>query len=120
MAKKALGMIETRGLAAALEASDAAAKAADITVMEIEIPSAGVCTVKIVGEVGDVYSAVDAGAAAASRVGEVIAHHVIARPDDELDKILLMDKITLSDTSGAISGLMRSKPEEPKNNKKGK
>jgi len=112
MAGKALGLIETRGLVAALEASDAAAKAADVTVTEIEIPSAGICTVKIVGEVADVSAAVDAAAAAASRVGEVLACHVIPRPDPELEPFLYEKKVVPSETSGGINALIRRSVED--------
>ena len=116
MANQALGLIETRGLVGALEASDAAAKAADVVIVEIEIPSAGVCTVKLVGEVADVSAAVEAGREAASRVSEVIAHHVIPRPDSEIEKLLKTEKIVLSETSGSINALIR--PEEKKTKKK--
>lgn len=112
MAGLALGLIETRGLVAALEASDAAAKASDVVVKEIEIPTAGVCTVKIVGEVADVTSAVDAAVDAAGRVGEVLAHHVIPRPDPELEAFLYEKKIVYSDSSGAVNAFIRASAEE--------
>jgi len=114
MAKDALGLVETRGLAAALEASDAAAKAADIIVAEIEIPSAGVCTVKIRGEVADVFAAVEAGVAAAGRVGEVVGHHVIPRPDPSVEEFLMTKKIVLSDTGGSPNAYIRKKKEPKK------
>ncbi len=118
MAGTALGLIETRGLVAALEASDAAAKASDVVVKEIEIPSAGVCTVKIVGEVADVASAVDAAVAAAGRVGEVLAHHVIPRPDSELENFLYEKKIVLSESSGSVNAFIRATADEDKGDKK--
>ena len=62
MAKQALGLIETRGIVGALEAADAATKAAAVDLVEIEYADAGICTVKLLGEVADVLSSVDAGA----------------------------------------------------------
>ncbi len=85
--RPALGLIETRGLVSAIEAADAAAKAAAGTVTSIEVTVAALVTVKIEGELGAVKASVDSGAAAASRIGELISAHVIPRPDDELDKI---------------------------------
>ena len=117
MARESLGLIETRGLAAALEASDAASKAANVIVSEIEIPSAGVCTVKIMGEVADVLAAVDAGSAAAGRVGEVIAKHTIARPAQGTEKLIKSGKVTLSETSGSISHLPQRKHDHEQTSK---
>jgi len=84
----ALGLIETRGLVGAIEASDAAVKAADAVVTQIEYVDPGLVTVKLRGEVADVKAAVDAGASAARRVGEVVSAHVIPRPDEEVEKII--------------------------------
>ncbi len=81
---KALGMIETRGYVGSVEATDAMAKAANIEfVSQIQIGGAFI-TVLVTGDVGSVKAAVDAGAEAASRVGELVASHVIARPHPEL------------------------------------
>jgi len=78
----ALGLVETRGLVAAIEAADAMAKAAAVTLVPYEQTVAALITVQVVGEVAAVQAAVDAGKRAAERVGEVVAVHVIPRPDD--------------------------------------
>jgi microcompartment protein CcmL/EutN len=80
----ALGLIETRGLVGAIEATDAGLKAADVRLLGTEKADAGLVTVKFVGEVAAVKAAVDAGAAAAERVGHLIAAHVIPRPHPEM------------------------------------
>lgn len=86
---KALGLIETYGLPTAIEAADAAVKAANVTLLGYEkTRGMGMIVVKFVGEVGAVNAAVSAGAAAALRVGKVAACHVIARPHDDLEKLI--------------------------------
>lgn len=85
---KALGMIETHGLVAAIEAADAMVKAANVTLTCKEQVGGGLVTVMVRGDVGAVKAATDAGAAAAERVGELISVHVIARPHEELEDIL--------------------------------
>ena len=88
MTKEALGMIETRGLVANIEAADAMVKAANVELAgQIKI-GAGLVTVMVRGDVGAVKAATDAGAAAARRVGELIAVHVIPRPHEEVEKVL--------------------------------
>lgn len=82
---KALGMIETRGLVAAIEAADAMVKAANVTLTCKEHVGGGLVTVMVRGDVGAVKAATDAGAAAAERVGELISVHVIPRPHEELE-----------------------------------
>jgi len=82
--KRALGMIETRGLVGAIEAADAMVKAAKVDLMEKERATAGLITVYVSGEVGAVKAATDAGAAAARRVGELVSVHVIPRPHDQV------------------------------------
>jgi len=89
MANKALGLIETKGLVGAIEATDAAAKAAAVVVSSVELTEAAFLTIKIEGELGAVQAAVEAGAAAAGKIGELISVHVIPNPDDGLGKILL-------------------------------
>ena len=84
----ALGMIETRGLVGAIEAADAMVKAAQVELFGKAKATAGLVTMFVSGEVGAVKAATDAGAAAARRVGEVVAVHVIARPHDELEGLL--------------------------------
>ena len=84
----ALGMIETKGLVAAIEAADAMVKAANVTLIEKEHIGGGLVTVMVRGDVGAVKAATDAGAAAAERVGELVSVHVIARPHGEIEMIL--------------------------------
>jgi ethanolamine utilization protein EutM len=88
MADRALGMIETRGLIASIEAADAMVKAAKVRLLGKEKITAGLVTVMVVGETAAVKSAVDAGAAAAQRVGELVSTHIIPRPDDQIDDIV--------------------------------
>jgi ethanolamine utilization protein EutM len=83
----ALGLIETRGLVAAIEAADAMVKAASVEILGRESIGGGYVTVAVRGDVGAVKAATDAGAAAARRVGELVGVHVIARPSDDLEKI---------------------------------
>ena len=84
----ALGMIETKGLVAAIEAADAMVKAANVTLIGKEHIGGGLVTVMVRGDVGAVKAATDAGAAAAERVGEVVSVHVIPRPHGEIEMIL--------------------------------
>ena len=84
----ALGMIETNGLVAAIEAADAMVKAANVTLIGKEHIGGGLVTVMVRGDVGAVKAATDAGATAAERVGELVSVHVIARPHGEIEMIL--------------------------------
>ncbi len=84
----ALGMIETRGLVASIEAADTMVKAASVTIVAQTKSGGGLISTLIRGEVGAVNAATDAGAAAANKIGEVIAVHVIARPHEELEAII--------------------------------
>ena len=88
MAQEALGMVETRGLVAAIEAADAMVKAANVVLIGTEKIGSGLVSVMVRGDVGAVKAATDAGAAAAEKVGELISVHVIARPHTEVDAIL--------------------------------
>lgn len=83
-----LGMIETKGLVAAIEAADAMVKAANVELVGKESIGGGYITVIVRGEVGAVKAAVDAGAAAAKRVGELVAVHVIPRPHEDVELLL--------------------------------
>jgi ethanolamine utilization protein EutM len=85
---EALGMIETKGLVALIEASDAMLKAADVTLIGWQKIGSGLVTAMVVGDVAAVKAAVDAGAAAAERVGEVIGVQVIPRPHEDLGAVL--------------------------------
>ena len=84
----ALGMVETRGLVSAIEASDAMVKAATVELLGHEKIDAGLVTVMVRGDVGAVQAATDAGADAARRVGELVSVHVIPRPYDDVEGIL--------------------------------
>ena len=88
MALEALGMIETRGLTAAIEAADAMVKAAEVTLIGTEKIGSGLVSVMVRGDVGAVKAAVESGTAAASKLGEIIATHVIPRPHTDVEKIL--------------------------------
>lgn len=84
----ALGLIETKGLVAAIEAADAMVKAANVALVGKEHVGGGLVTVMVRGDVGAVKAATDAGAAAAQRVGELISVHVIPRPHGDVESIL--------------------------------
>ena len=88
MSHEALGMIETRGLVAAIEAADAMVKAANVELIGTEKIGSGLVSVMVRGDVGAVKSAVEAGGSAATRLGEIIATHVIPRPHGDVEKIL--------------------------------
>ncbi len=88
MSLEALGMIETRGLVAAIEAADAMVKAANVELIGTEKIGSGLVSVMVRGDVGAVKSAVEAGSNSASRLGEIIATHVIPRPHNDVEKIL--------------------------------
>ncbi len=85
---EALGMVETRGLVAAIEAADAMVKAANVTLIGSEKIGSGLVSIMVRGDVGAVKAAVESGGAAASRLGEVVATHVIPRPHTDVDKLL--------------------------------
>lgn len=88
MAQEALGMVETRGLVAAIEAADSMLKAANVQLVGTEKIGSGLVSVMVRGDVGAVKSAVEAGGASATKLGEIIATHVIPRPHDDVEKIL--------------------------------
>lgn len=86
--QEALGMIETRGLVSAIEAADAMVKAANVHLIGKEHVGGGLVTVMVRGDVGAVKAAVEAGGAAAKRVGELISVHVIPRPHGDVEAVL--------------------------------
>ena len=88
MTQDALGMIETRGLVGAIEAADAMVKAANVSLVGQRMVGGGLVTVMVRGDVGAVKAAVDAGSAAAARVGDVVSTHVIPRPHTDTESIL--------------------------------
>ena len=85
---EALGMIETKGLVALIEASDAMLKAANVTLFGWQKIGSGLVTAFVVGDVAAVKAAIDAGAAAAGRIGEVVGIQVIPRPHEDLGSVL--------------------------------
>ncbi len=88
MSMEALGMVETRGLVAAIEAADSMVKAANVTLIGTEKIGSGLVSVMVRGDVGAVKAAVESGAQSAARLGEVVASHVIPRPHGDVEKIL--------------------------------
>jgi ethanolamine utilization protein EutM len=87
MAQQAIGMIETKGLIGSIEALDVALKAADVKFVRQNKVGSGMVSITVSGDVAAVKAAVDAGAEAARRVGEVLAVHVIARPEAGVEKV---------------------------------
>jgi len=88
MALEALGMVETRGLVAAIEAADAMLKAANVQLIGTEKIGSGLVSVMVRGDVGAVKAAVEAGGSSAQKLGEIVATHVIPRPHGDVEKIL--------------------------------
>ncbi len=88
MTQEALGMVETRGLVAAIEAADAMTKAANVVLIGTEKIGSGLVSVMVRGDVGAVKAATDAGCTAAKKLGELVAFHVIPRPHSDVEKIL--------------------------------
>ena len=88
MASTSIGLIETRGLTASIEAADAMLKAADVELLGTEKIGSGLVTVMVTGEVGAVKAATEAGQEAGSRIGELVAVHVIPRPHQDITRIL--------------------------------
>ena len=86
--KEALGMVETRGLTAAIEAADAMVKAAEVTLIGTEKIGSGLVSVMVRGDVGAVKAAVEAGSAYVSRLGDLVAVHVIPRSHADVEKLL--------------------------------
>jgi ethanolamine utilization protein EutM len=95
MQERALGFVETKGLVGAIEAADAMVKAAKVKLLGTEVTIAALVTVKVVGEVAAVKAAVDAGAQAAEKVGELVSTHVIPRPHEETEYIVYEETNTL-------------------------
>jgi ethanolamine utilization protein EutM len=86
--QQALGLIETRGLVAAIEAADAMVKAAKVKFISRQKVKGGLVAIMVTGDVGAVKAAVDAGAAAGKRVGTVVSSHVIPRPHNDIDAMI--------------------------------
>jgi ethanolamine utilization protein EutM len=112
---KALGLIETRGLVAAIEAADAMVKAANVKIVGKEQTNPALITIKIVGDVAAVKSAVEAGAAAAQKVGELVSIHVIPQPDRQMLSLfpeLRDDDSPVSGQDEAFPSILSEKPVE--------
>jgi len=88
MALQALGLVETKGLVAAVQAADAMVKAANVRLVTKQQPGGGLISIIVQGDVGAVKAAVDAGAAAANKIGQVVSAHVIPRPHEGMQAIL--------------------------------
>ena len=88
MSQEALGMVETRGLVAAIEAADSMLKAANVVLVGTEKIGSGLVSVMVRGDVGAVKAAVEAGSNNAARLGELVATHVIPRPHADVEKVL--------------------------------
>jgi microcompartment protein CcmL/EutN len=114
MADRALGMIETRGLVAAIEAADAMVKAANVKLLSKEKVQAGLVTILVVGETAAVKSAIDAGAAAARRVGELVSTHIIPRPDDQIEDIVKGIEVPDEEIKQESKITLEKKPERKK------
>ena len=106
--EEALGMVECRGLVAMIEAADAMVKAANVRLIGYERIDAGLVTAIVRGDVAAVRSAVDAGAAAARKVGEVVAIHVIPHPHGDVDEAIMVLR-TGETTRKKISGSVPSR-----------
>ena len=119
MIQMSLGLIETIGLAAAIEAADTAVKSANVRLVGYELArGAGMTTVKIEGDVGAVKAAVSAAAASAAKVGKVVSAHVIARPSDELGGMIRSEDTVgnqraAAQTAESEKTLTEPKPEMP-------
>ncbi len=119
MTDYALGLVETKGLVGAIEAADAMVKAARVTLIGKERTDPAMITVKIVGETAAVRSAVDAGAEAAQRVGELVSVHVIPRPADGMEDLIFAkssrSREEIEEIIGSGGGFAEEepKPEEP-------
>lgn len=107
---KAFGLVETRGLVAAIEAADAMIKTSNVTLVGKERTDPAMITIKIVGDVAAVKSAVDAGAEAARKVGEVVAIHIIPQPDEQLTNLFP----ELDDNKTAKKIAVQTEEEKPK------
>jgi ethanolamine utilization protein EutM len=101
---EALGMIETKGLVPLIEASDAMLKSANVTLLGWQKIGSGLVTAFVVGDVAAVKAAIDAGAAAAGRVGEVVGVQVIPRPHEDLGSVLPLAGKKQTATPAGVSG----------------
>ncbi len=110
---EALGLIETKGLVGAIEAADAMLKAANVRLIAKERATGALINIRIVGEVAAVKSAVDAGAAAAQRVGELVSAHVIPRPDYQVDDIVSSELVQTESEETVADEVTMETTDEP-------
>jgi microcompartment protein CcmL/EutN len=105
MVDYALGLVETKGLVAAIEAADTMVKTANVILVGKEITRGALVTIKIVGDTAAVRSAVEAGAAAAQRVGELVSQHIIPRPGDGLEELIFAkSQLSQNDVERILNG----------------
>jgi ethanolamine utilization protein EutM len=105
MVDYALGLVETKGLVGAIEAADTMVKTAHVILIGKEITRGALVTIKIVGDTAAVRAAVDAGAAAAQRVGELVSQHIIPRPGDGLEELIFAEsQLTQNDVERIFNG----------------
>jgi microcompartment protein CcmL/EutN len=114
MTGEALGMVETRGLVPAIEAADRMVKAANVSLLGYQTVGSGLVAVLVQGDVGAVKAAVDAGAEAAAKVGEVVSVEVIPRPHTEVDDTILSTIGPPTAPPPAKAPSSEEKPSEPK------
>ena len=107
MVDYALGLVETKGLVAAIEAADTMVKTANVILIGKEITRGALVTIKVIGDTAAVRSAVEAGAAAAQRVGELVSQHVIPRPGDGLEELIFAES---QRSSKEIEPIVRHEP----------
>lgn len=123
MAKRALGIIETIGLPAAIEAADTAVKSSNVTLLGYELSKGGgMVTIRFEGDVGAVKAALEAATAAAERVGKVYSKLMIPRPHDELDKMIYSKEVVglPKSTEAQVSVEDNSKESQPEESAAGK
>jgi len=116
--KEALGLIETRGLVAAIEAADAMVKSANVRLMGRQEVGRGLVTVMVRGDVGAVKAAVEAGSEAARRVGELVSVHIIPRPHTDVEELLTNQKGKRRAKTAVKATPTASVKSAPKNTKK--
>lgn len=106
---QALGLIETKGLIGAIEAADAMTKAASVKLISKEYVTGALVVIKVIGETAAVKASVDAGSAAAQRIGELVSAHVIPRPDDQIDLLLFDNNISEPEESKTDKSTVKAK-----------
>ena len=117
--KKALGIIETYGLTCAVEAADTATKAANVELIGYELArGSGLTTVKVLGDVGSVKAAMNAANASVSKIGKVVAVHVIPRPHDDIDILMKWENFLSDNCKKQNNAENKQKPDDNKSEEK--